>query len=69
MPETQYYNLMFYRTDILEELELEIPQTWDDLIALLPAIQKANMNVGIPSTERKINNVSNPDMNGFFAQL
>ena len=69
MPETQYYNLMFYRTDILEELNLEIPQTWDDLIALLPAIQKANMNVGIPSTERKINNVSNPDMNGFFAQL
>ena len=69
MPETQYYNLMFYRTDILEELKLEIPQTWDDLIALLPAIQKANMNVGIPSTERKINNVSNPDMNGFFAQL
>ena len=69
MPETQYYNLMFYRTDILEELKLTIPQTWDDLIAMLPVIQKANMNVGIPSTERKINGVTNPDMNGFFAQL
>ena len=69
MPETQYYNLMFYRTDILNELGLTIPDTWDDLIAMLPTIQKANMNVGIPSTERKINNVSNPDMNGFFAQL
>ena len=69
MPETQYYNLMFYRTDILAELGLTIPDTWDELIAMLPTIQKANMNVGIPSTERKINNVSNPDMNGFFAQL
>lgn len=69
LPETQYYNVMFYRTDIFEELGLEIPQTWDDLIAILPTIQKANMNVGIPSTERKINNVSNPDLNGFFAQF
>ena len=69
MPETQYYNLMFYRTDILEELGLTIPNTWEELIAMLPVIQKANMNVGIPSTERKINGVTNPDMNGFFAQL
>ncbi len=68
LPETQYYNVMFYRTDILEELGLEVPQTWDDVIAMLPVIQKSNMNVGIPSTERKINNVSNPDLNGFFAQ-
>ncbi len=69
LPETQYYNVMFYRTDIFDELGLEIPQTWDDLVSMLPTIQKANMNVGIPSTERKINNVSNPDLNGFFAQF
>ena len=69
LPETQYYNLMFYRTDILEELGLTIPDTWEDLIAMLPVIQNANMNVGVPSTERKINGVTNPDMNGFFAQL
>ena len=68
LPETQYYNVMFYRTDILEELGLSVPQTWDDVIAMLPTIQKANMNIGVPSTERKINNVSNPDLNGFFAQ-
>lgn len=68
IPETQYYNVMFYRTDIMEELGLEIPQTWDDLIAMLPTIQKSNMNIGVPSTERKINNVANPDLSGFFAQ-
>ena len=69
IPETQYFNLMFYRTDIFEELGIEPPNTWDDLIMILSTIQKAHMDVGIPSTERKINNVSNPDMNGFYAQL
>ena len=69
LPETQYFNVMFYRTDIFEELGIEPPNTWDDLITILSTIQKAHMDVGIPSTERKINNVSNPDMNGFYAQL
>ncbi len=69
LPETQNFNVMFYRTDIMEELGLEIPQTWEDLIDMLSVIQKAHMHVGIPSTERKINNVSNPDLNGFFAQF
>ena len=35
--------------DILEELELEIPQTWQELIEMLPTIQGNNMSVGIPS--------------------
>ena len=49
IPETQTYNVMFYRKDILEELEIEVPQTWEDLINLLPTIQGNNMEVGIPS--------------------
>ena len=49
IPETQMFNVMFYRKDILEELELEIPQTWQDLIDMLPTIQGNNMSVGIPS--------------------
>lgn len=49
IPETQTYHVMFYRKDILEELEIEIPQTWDDVINLLPTIQGNNMEVGIPS--------------------
>lgn len=69
LPETQYFNVMFYRTDIFQQLGIEIPNTWEDLIAILSTIEKAHMDVGIPSTERKINNVANPDMNGFYAQL
>lgn len=69
IPETLNFNVMFYRKDILEELGVEIPNTWDDLIKILPTIQKSNMNVGIPSIERKINNVLYPDLSNFFAQL
>ncbi len=48
LPETQSFNVMFYRRDILEELGLEIPQTWQELIEMLPTIQGNNMSVGIP---------------------
>ena len=69
LPETQYFNVLFYRKDIMEELGLAIPQTWEELIALLPAIQQNNMSIAIPSTERVINNVSNPDLSNFFGLL
>ena len=69
LPETQNYPVMFYRTDILEELGLEPPETWEDLIGMLPTIQNNNLNVGVPSTERKINNVSTPDMSLFYSML
>lgn len=49
IPETQTFNVMFYRTDVLEQLELEVPQTWQDLIDMLPTIQGNNMSIGIPS--------------------
>lgn len=69
LPETQNFNVMFYRKDIMEELELEIPQTWDEVIEILPIIQQNNMNIAIPSTERTLNNVSNPDLSTLFALL
>ena len=40
---------MFYRKDVLEELGLEPPNTWQDLIEMLPTIQGNNLSVGIPS--------------------
>lgn len=69
IPETQNYNVMFYRKDILEELELELPQTWDELINMLPTIQQNNMTVAIPSVERKIGNTSAPDLSTLIAML
>ncbi|MBP3351983.1 MAG: extracellular solute-binding protein, partial [Lachnospiraceae bacterium] len=49
VPETQTFNVMFYREDILDELDLEVPNTWDELIEMLPTIQGNNMSIGIPS--------------------
>ncbi len=49
IPETQTFNVMFYRKDVLEELELEVPQTWDEFIELLPTLQGNNLSVGIPT--------------------
>jgi ABC-type glycerol-3-phosphate transport system substrate-binding protein len=42
IPETQDVKLLFYRKDILEFLGTEPPQTWDDVISLIPIMQKYN---------------------------
>ncbi|MDR3174520.1 MAG: extracellular solute-binding protein [Treponema sp.] len=63
LPETQYFHVMFYRKDIFEELRIRIPDTWDDLISILPVIQKNNMNVGIPSV------AGSGDFSNFLAHL
>jgi len=67
LPETQYFHVMFYRKDIFAELNIEVPETWDELISILPIIQKNNMNVGIPSvaTTEQIN----IDFSNFLAHL
>lgn len=49
LPETQTFNVMFYRKDVLEELGLEVPQTWQDLVEMLPTIQGNNLSVGLPT--------------------
>ena len=48
LPETQDFPVLFYRSDIMEELELKIPDTWDELIAELPTIQGNSLTVGVP---------------------
>jgi ABC-type glycerol-3-phosphate transport system substrate-binding protein len=49
MPETQTFPMMFYRKDILKDLGLEVPQTWNDVIYLLPILQKKNLNFALPA--------------------
>ncbi len=47
LPETQNFNMMFYRTDIFAELGISAPNTWDDFDNILPYIQANNMTVGL----------------------
>lgn len=49
IPETQTFNVMFYRKDVLAELGLEPPDTWQELLEMLPTIQGNNLTVGIPT--------------------
>ena len=50
IPLSQSFNMMFVRTDIFEELKLEIPNTWSDVYKIAAILQRQNMEVGIPST-------------------
>ena len=48
LPETQDFPLLFYRTDVMEEMDLKVPETWEELIAELPTIQGDSLTVAIP---------------------
>lgn len=48
VPETQEFYVMYVRTDIFEELGLSVPQTWQDLMALLPILHANNLAIGLP---------------------
>lgn len=58
LPSTQSWKMMFYRTDILADLGLEVPETWDDLLAAIPVLQFNNMEIGLT-----------PDYQTFMYQL
>lgn len=48
LPEAQPFSVMFYRKDILKELKLSIPETWDDVYDMLSTLQRNNMNFAVP---------------------
>ncbi len=48
IPETQDFWVTFYRRDIMESLGLPIPQTWDEVIEILPELQRYGMNYNTP---------------------
>ena len=47
LPETQAFNMMFVREDILAQLDIEIPKTWDDVKEAIPDLQANNMQIGM----------------------
>lgn len=48
VPETQSFPALFYRTDVLQELGLTVPETWDDVVYVLSALKKNRIEFGIP---------------------
>ncbi|MFP4016706.1 MAG: extracellular solute-binding protein, partial [Halanaerobiales bacterium] len=48
LPQQQVFPMLFYRKDILYDMGLGIPETWDDVFKIIPELQKSNMNFGLP---------------------
>lgn len=48
IPETQDFWVTYFRRDILESLGLPVPQTWDEVIEILPELQRYGMNYNSP---------------------
>ena len=48
IPVTMGFHMMFLRTDILSELGLTAPDTWEEFHTLISKIQRSNMTVGLP---------------------
>ena len=61
LPETQTFPMLFYRTDILDELGVRAPETWREMMEVLPVVQKNNLEFGIP-----VSTTAAPD-NGMMA--
>ncbi|MBE6697329.1 MAG: extracellular solute-binding protein [Ruminococcaceae bacterium] len=47
LPEAQGFTMMFVREDILAELDIPVPETWDDIMAAIPDLQANNMMIGL----------------------
>ena len=48
LPVSQTFPMMFYRTDILGELNMdEPPETWDDMIDVINVFQRSYLDVGL----------------------
>lgn len=49
LPETQQFKVMFYRKDIMQQLGLSIPDTWNDVYDMLPTLQQNGYNFYVPT--------------------
>ena len=48
LPEEQNFTMLFYRKDILGELELEPPRTWDDVYGLMSTLHQNGLDFYYP---------------------
>ncbi|MDD4366081.1 MAG: extracellular solute-binding protein [Eubacteriales bacterium] len=47
LPITQVFPMMFYRTDIFDELNIKPPDTWDEFYQIASTLQRNNLNIGV----------------------
>lgn len=69
LPETQTFNMLFYRKDVLNELRQSVPQTWDDVSNLLAVLSKNHMQFGLPVVAQAAVQGQNIPPNSMYAAL
>ncbi|MCD7709071.1 MAG: extracellular solute-binding protein [Clostridiales bacterium] len=52
LPETQTFPVMFYRKDILAEIGLDVPETWDDVKVAMAVLAQNQMEFGMLPSEQ-----------------
>ena len=52
LPDTQTFPMMFYRRDILKEIGLKVPQTWDEVKVAMTVLAKNQMEFGMLPSEQ-----------------
>ncbi|MBQ7364500.1 MAG: extracellular solute-binding protein [Clostridia bacterium] len=55
LPETQSFSMLFYRADIFLDLGIEAPKTWQELLTIVPTLQKNKMEVAFPTSGGGLN--------------
>lgn len=50
LPDTQTFQMMFVRTDILEKHGLSVPKTWDEFRNVVTTLQRSNLQTYMPQT-------------------
>ena len=65
IPDTQSFFIMFYRTDVFEELGLEVPTNWDEFLECATTIQRYNMAVYVPYTQMASTTTVNAGIGSF----
>jgi ABC-type glycerol-3-phosphate transport system substrate-binding protein len=48
LPESQNFHLLFYRSDIFNAFGWDVPETWDEVLLMLPALVRNGMGFYIP---------------------
>ena len=49
LPDTQSFYLMYYRTDIFEEMGLKVPTTWDEFEEVVKLLARNNLTAWMPN--------------------
>ena len=52
LPDTQTFLMMFYRMDILKEIGLKLPRTWDEVKVAMTVLSKNQMDFGMMPGEQ-----------------